>query len=1244
MNCTKANRSESKQPVLIITGMHRSATSLTAMLLQSAGINIGQRLMPPTSENCDGYFEDLDFVEFHMRALRANGYADNGILAGGRLAMPERLIAAAVLLANARAGSPGPWGWKDPRTVLFLDFWKELLPDAAHVFVFRSPWEVVDSLFRRGTDEAICTNPPLALECWVHYNSLIRDFVVRHPTTCSLVEASDVANRPRTVLAGIQDHLGIALAEPESLSREGMLTSLAGSPRESFIRECAPEAAELYEDLQALAGDSNRPRTTKPRRVAKPKTATFEMGMGDWYSIYDERRQVAHWRNATTTTESTLATLQQQTNATRQELNAQDGLLTQLRAHISTLESEKAARNDEVDALNGRIAALQSERDASTTQAISSQTAAAQLESEVIALRTLEAEHARLSETMASLQSETAARDSRIAELSQTIAGLQQQRDASVALATSSQVAVANLESQLFVLRTLEAEHAHLSEATASLQSETAVRDSRIAELVQTIAGLQQERAALLARTEELNDLVAERDAAAKWCQEQRETDGKVITELRHAIVGLKWERSGREARTEELLALAAENEATAKSWQQRYDAAQAARIAIQKHAESLHHEGENLRVQVDELSAQIATKQSTSLTLQQQYEEECLRRQVASLTLTKQSLEQDIAQAELHMMNMEQALASVEQDCAAARSRVAELESLAAEQGQKMTGLATALENTSHDLQAVLQSKSWVLTSPLRELRRWLTHPRQRLAHYLAAGQTKRQHHAKSPPAQTPPSTNGVVAYAESNGHANGHTNGVYPPLVGPASDAGTAALMSLPEASANGTARTVEDACRLIAFYLPQYHCIPENDDWWGPGFTEWTNVARGRPNFDGHHQPQIPRELGFYDLSSPDVIQRQAEMARLYGISGFCFYHYWFSGRRVLERPLELFMQSDIDMPFCICWANENWTRTWDGDTKTVLLEQKYAPGDDELFFHSIVDVLRDKRYIRVDGKPLLIVYRAKHIPNPQQTFATWRRMACEAGLGGLHISVVDFYDISNPAEVDADSLLEFPPHKFNGPANVPNTVPPITNPSFSGGILDYRKMIAQSLHKVAPAFTYFRGIVPNWDNTARRQDTPTTIIHSTPEWYGRWLTYLRAYTRRHAKRPDEALVFINAWNEWGEGCHLEPDVKWGLQYLESTFRTRFVDPAATLENTTSQLHADLSNALSGQSPPPELSSVPSRETHGVVSAKATNGVYYRPVDERIHRIATALRKYPLVYGVARYTYRTYYRLRG
>lgn len=474
------------------------------------------------------------------------------------------------------------------------------------------------------------------------------------------------------------------------------------------------------------------------------------------------------------------------------------------------------------------------------------------------------------------------------------------------------------------------------------------------------------------------------------------------------------------------------------------------------------------------------------------------------------------------------------------------------------------------------------------------------------------------------------------ANAHPSPAPSAEAPPESGEV-DRAVPALLPLPEGKAMsaiagfapgraapaGTAGAV-DACRLVAFYLPQFHAIPENDEWWGPGFTEWTNVARGRPNFDGHQQPHVPRELGFYDLTNPAVMRAQAEMARLYGIDAFCFYHYWFSGRRILERPLDAFLASDIDLGFCICWANENWTRTWDGDERTVLLAQRYAPGDDERFFRSVEHVLRDRRYIRIGGKPLLVVYRAKHIPDPRTTFATWRRLAAECGLPGLHVAVVDFYDISDPSEVGADSLVEFPPHKFNGPPNVPDAVPAITNPSFRGGILDYRKVIAQSVHRRPVPFTYFRGIVPGWDNTARRQDTPTTIIQSSPEWYGRWLAYLRAWTRTHAARPDEAIVFVNAWNEWGEGCHLEPDLRWGLGFLEETFRSRLHDPAEPLEAHAARLNAELAAALGADRgtaiPPP-------------------SGPYYRPVGERVHRIAHALRRHPALYRVARAAYRAY-----
>ncbi|TJV06780.1 MAG: hypothetical protein E5Y12_03420 [Mesorhizobium sp.] len=353
--------------------------------------------------------------------------------------------------------------------------------------------------------------------------------------------------------------------------------------------------------------------------------------------------------------------------------------------------------------------------------------------------------------------------------------------------------------------------------------------------------------------------------------------------------------------------------------------------------------------------------------------------------------------------------------------------------------------------------------------------------------------------------------------------------------------------------------DETKLVAFYLPQFHRIDENSEWWGPGFTEWTNVARATPNFHGHNQPRIPRELGYYDLTHPQIMREQIEMAKLYGLHGFCFYHYWFSGKRVLEKPVDLFINSDIDFKFCLCWANENWTRAWDGDTKNILLEQKYAEEDAEAFIHTMLGYFNDQRYIKIGGMPLLVVYRAKDIPDPRRWFSLWRDRVVADGFPGLHISVVDFYDISTPDEVGADSLVEFPPHKFNGPQNHPSEFPTFTNPNFSGGVVDYRKMIAQSANRPKPSFNMFRGIIPGWDNTARRQNNPTVVVNSTPELYGGWLRFLRFQARQDHPDPESRLVFVNAWNEWGEGCYLEPDQRWGLSYLEETLRSKFFDAA-------------------------------------------------------------------------------------
>ena len=341
-----------------------------------------------------------------------------------------------------------------------------------------------------------------------------------------------------------------------------------------------------------------------------------------------------------------------------------------------------------------------------------------------------------------------------------------------------------------------------------------------------------------------------------------------------------------------------------------------------------------------------------------------------------------------------------------------------------------------------------------------------------------------------------------------------------------------------------------RLIAFYLPQFHPIPENDEWWGKGFTEWTNVSRARPLFEGHYQPQMPGELGFYDLRLPEVREAQARLARQYGIHGFCYYYYWFSGRRVLERPLQEVLESGKpDFPFCICWANETWSRRWDGSEHEVLLKQEHTAENDVRFIKDVIPLLKDPRYIRIDGAPLLSVYRVSLMPDPARTADTWRAVCAEHGIERLHLCSVESFENREPRAFGFDSAIEFPPHVVVSPllngeiADLPA--------DYMGNIYDYRRVVEFELNKPYPEYRRFPGVMVSWDNTPRRGTAGNVFLHASPEYYELWLRAAADTARKHL-RPAERMVFINAWNEWAEGAHLEPDQRHGRRYLEATQR--------------------------------------------------------------------------------------------
>jgi hypothetical protein len=342
-----------------------------------------------------------------------------------------------------------------------------------------------------------------------------------------------------------------------------------------------------------------------------------------------------------------------------------------------------------------------------------------------------------------------------------------------------------------------------------------------------------------------------------------------------------------------------------------------------------------------------------------------------------------------------------------------------------------------------------------------------------------------------------------------------------------------------------------RVIAFYLPQFHPIPENDRWWGPGFTEWTNVTRAVPLYRGHDQPRRPGELGYYDLRVREVRHRQAELARKYGIHGFCYYYYWFSGRRLLERPLELMLADhDLDFPFCLCWANESWSRRWDGSERDILIEQSYGPDDPSRFIRDVAPVLRDPRFITVDGSPMLLVYRPAVIPDVREVLRTWRTTAAEVGLPGLHVCGVQSNDYTSGLEDGFDAMVEFPPHSI--PVDeITREVPDVAS-DFSGKIFSYADVVRYcTALGSCIRLPVYRGLMTSWDNTARRGLASHIYYDSTPEHYEVWLRRLLAYTRRH-HQGDHRLLFVNAWNEWAEGAYLEPDEKHRYGYLEATAR--------------------------------------------------------------------------------------------
>lgn len=352
---------------------------------------------------------------------------------------------------------------------------------------------------------------------------------------------------------------------------------------------------------------------------------------------------------------------------------------------------------------------------------------------------------------------------------------------------------------------------------------------------------------------------------------------------------------------------------------------------------------------------------------------------------------------------------------------------------------------------------------------------------------------------------------------------------------------------------ATAAERQVKAVAFYLPQFHPIPENNKWWGKGFTEWSNVVRGKQLFRNHYQPRVPADLGFYDLRLEETQAAQGDLARQFGIHGFCYYYYWFNGKKLLNQPIEQMARSTrTDAGFCVCWANENWSRNWDGQNRHVLMKQDYSlESNVALMRDEMIPMMKDPRWVRYNGKPVMVVYRISIIPNWMETARVWREECRKAGLGEIHLCAVRFGLETlegQPQDFGLDSYVLFPPHE--APRKDLRATVLDLHKEFGGDIFDYNAVVDGDIAKYAGGYDWpvHRGAMLGWDNTARRL-TDARIFHgATPYGFRRWVKAIVQQEAQFNPGP-ESLIFLNAWNEWAEGTYLEPDQRWGTSNLEA-----------------------------------------------------------------------------------------------
>ncbi|MGH1541892.1 MAG: glycoside hydrolase family 99-like domain-containing protein [Arenicella sp.] len=974
-----------KSQTVIISGMHRSGTSLVTSILQSCGIHIGDRLLGGNQSNPFGHYEDMDFLEFHQSALGESNKEGYAVGVVPEIDQAHQQLAKQIIASKKEHDL---WGWKDPRTILFLEFWRSQLTSSKTMLVYRHPMEVMISLIKRGTDWEIINNPSKAIELWSFYNKQVLEYKQKHPDECVLCNLSGITSNIDAFinLATKQLKLPLKPVDTSTHFKKDELNQFHWpASTNEFLDIFSHESLELYNALEAvsdLAGDTD-------------KLPTLDL---PWASFKDLALNVGDDVKATGSSLCYLLT------------NIIDPSLNKKFFHTNNLII-----------------------DAQTTELKTRKEFITQQQQSIIERDT------SLHNVSVELNIHKKALDSKEAKLKQYQDELQTQNQTNIKLQDKLDKLEGKCKEQQ---ADIEQRSAELKDIINEQQKVIEARDTALSNYKQelhfeTSQSHKDQRQLILARTR----LIAIEDSIAfKFCY-------RLSTKTRQiAALGRK------------LLGGFTSHPLFNESWyQSNYPNSRAiARFPYVHYKLFGWREGRNPNPYFD-----VAW-------YLQQYP--------------------DILKANIDPLIH-----------------------------YSQTGWKEGRDpSDKFSTSSYLERHPQLLDQNINPLGHFISNPVEHEPKNTETPATK-----NFPPLRSPDAEREQSNYNDTS--------------------------VKLPDSYEDETKPHFQKLpARLIAFYLPQFHPIPENNLFWGEGFTEWRNVTKAKPQFDGHFQPQLPGSLGFYDLRIPEVMQRQAELARQYGISGFCFHFYWFNGRRVLERPVEqLLKDQSIEIEFCLNWANENWTRSWDGKEKEVLIEQNHTPEDDINFIKEAQRFFDDPRYIRVDDKPLLMVYNPTLLPDAAATAKRWRDHCQQAGFE-IFLLVAETHGFDSQNESWFDGLVEFPPLR-RLPDNVTHHYNLLTD--FKGNIFNYEDLIRIHSKPQQSEFPIFKTVSPGWDNTARRDEKATIFAGATPQLYKEWLSSAIEQTVQN-NDDKQRLIFINAWNEWAEGAYLEPNAQSGYAYLNAT----------------------------------------------------------------------------------------------